>query len=123
MERESNKNNIQNFEAQYKRSTTLLLALHLLSRQEMYAYDIIRETSRLSNHIYKMPLLYNILKKLEADGYIVQSRQEVSDDNRVRVYYKITDEGTRYLAELTESYRKLSGCVNHILFGEDNANE
>jgi PadR family transcriptional regulator PadR len=111
------KDNIQNFEAQFKRSTTQLLVLYLLSKREMYAYDIIRETLALSNNVYKMPLLYNILNKLEADGYVAQSRREISDDNRVRVYYKITDTGKRYLSELIDSYQKLSNSVNDILSG------
>ena len=82
----------------------------------MYAYDIIRETLSLSNNVYKMPLLYNILNKLEADNYIIQSQREISDNNRVRVYYKITEKGVQYLNELTDSYVRLSDSVNKILF-------
>lgn len=115
----SGNKNIQNFETQFKKSTTQLLVLHLLSQQEMYAYDIIRETLALSNNIYKMPLLYNILTKLEADNYITQSRREISDNNRVRVYYKITENGKQYLDDLKKSYIKLSKSVNNILFEEE----
>ena len=66
-----------------------------------------------------MPLLYNILNKLEADNYIIQSRREISDNNRVRVYYKITEKGVQYLNELTDSYVRLSDSVNKILFGKE----
>ena len=85
----------------------------------MYAYDIIRETLSLSNNVYKMPLFYNILNKLEADNYIIQSRREISDNNRVRIYYKITEKGVQYLNELTDSYVRLSDSVNKILFGKE----
>ena len=85
----------------------------------MYAYDIIRETLSLSNNVYKMPLIYTLLDKLEADTYITQSRREISDNNRVRVYYKITEKGVQYLNELTDSYVRLSDSVNKILFGEE----
>ena len=85
----------------------------------MYAYDIIRETLSLSNNVYRMPLIYNLLDKLEADTYITQSRREISDNNRVRVYYKITEKGVQYLNELTDSYVRLSDSVNKILFGEE----
>ena len=114
------KDGVQNFEAQFKRSTTPLLVLKLLSKQEMYAYNIIRETLALSNNIYKMPLLYTVLNKLEADGYVTQSQRVISEDNRVRVYYKITDDGRHYLTELTNTYFALSGAVNSILLGEKN---
>ena len=85
----------------------------------MYAYDIIRETLSLSNNVYRMPLIYNLLDKLEADTYITQSRREISDNNRVRVYYKITEKGVQYLNELTDSYVRLSDSVNKILFGKE----
>ena len=85
----------------------------------MYAYDIIRETLSLSNNVYKMPLIYTLLDKLEADTYITQSRREISDNNRVRIYYKITEKGVQYLNELTDSYVRLSDSVNKILFGEE----
>ena len=85
----------------------------------MYAYDIIRETLSLSNNVYKMPLIYTLLDKLEADTYITQSRREISDNNRVRIYYKITEKGVQYLNELTDSYVRLSDSVNKILFGKE----
>ena len=66
-----------------------------------------------------MPLIYNLLDKLEADTYITQSRREISDNNRVRIYYKITEKGVQYLNELTDSYVRLSDSVNKILFGEE----
>ena len=114
------KDSTQNFEAQFKRSTTPLLVLFLLSQKEMYAYDIIRETLSLSNNVYKMPLLYTVLNKLESDGYVTQSQRIISKDNRVRVYYKITDDGRHYLTELTNTYFSLSDAVNSILFGGEN---
>ena len=66
-----------------------------------------------------MPLIYNLLDKLEADTYITQSRREISDNNRVRIYYKITEKGVQYLNELTDSYVRLSDSVNKILFGKE----
>lgn len=114
----SDQRNIDNFEAQYKRSTTPLLVLQLLKKNEMYAYDIIRETLALTNGIYKMPLLYNILNKLEAEGYIFQSRRIISPDNRTRIYYSITSAGENYLEILTDNYMKLSGAVDKVLFEE-----
>ena len=80
----------------------------------MYAYDIIRETLSLSNNVYKMPLLYNILNKLEADNYIIQSRREISDNNRVRVYYKITEKGRVQLGLYKGEWSSYSGKISRI---------
>ena len=107
---------INNFEAQFKRSTIPLLVLQLLSEQEMYAYEIIQETLKRSDGKFKMPLLYNILNKFKEQGYIVESRKEVSDGNRIRIYYAITSSGREYYSELKERYTLLSDAVTQIIF-------
>lgn len=114
----SMKSNLDNFEAQFKRSTTSLIVLYLLNEKEMYAYDMIRETWERSGHVYKMPLLYTILNKLEDDGYVQRGKQVISDNNRVRVYYQITENGKTYLKELLTLYFRLSDSVKLVL-GED----
>lgn len=68
--------NVQNFETQFKKSTTQLLILHLLSKRE------------------------------------------ISENNRIRVYYRITERGIHYLNEITGAYSRLSQSVSSILFGE-----
>ena len=111
--------NVQNFETQFKKSTTQLLILHLLSKREVYAYEFISETLKLTDNVYKMPLLYHIMNKLESDGFIEKSRREISENNRVRVYYRITERGIHYLNEITGAYSRLSQSVSSILFEEE----
>ena len=111
--------NLSNFEAQFKRSTIPLIVLQLLSEKEMYAYEIIQTTLQLSNGIYKMPLLYTSINRLKEQGYVVESRQEISKDNRVRIYYAITAQGKEYLNELKVIYKKLSDSVKKLIYKED----
>ncbi len=106
---------VQNFETQFKKSTTQLLILHLLRTREMYAYEFISETLKLTNGVYKMPLLYHIMGRLESDGFIEKSRREISENNRVRIYYRITEKGIQYLDEITETYMKLCQSVSSVL--------
>lgn len=106
---------VSNFEAQFKRSTISLLVLQLLSEREMYAYEIILETAKRSDGKYKMPLLYNVLNKFKEQGYVVESRKEVSDSNRVRIYYAITSDGLIYLSKLKEEYTALTDAVQKII--------
>lgn len=82
----------------------------------MYAYEIIQEALKRSDGKYKMPLLYNILNKFKDQGYVIESRKEVSDSNRIRIYYAITPEGLTYLSNLKEKYSILSESVNQIIF-------
>lgn len=112
----SKEDNLNNFAAQFKRSTVPLLVLRLLSEREMYAYEIVQEMLSRSEGVYKMPLLYNVLTKLEEQGYVENSRQEISEGNRIRVYYAITDNGLAYLSELKTLYSQLSEKVTHIVY-------
>lgn len=112
----SKEDNLNNFAAQFKRSTVPLLVLRLLSEREMYAYEIVQEMLSRSEGVYKMPLLYNVLTKLEEQGYVKKSRQEISEGNRIRVYYAITDNGLAYLSELKALYSQLSEKVAHIVY-------
>ena len=96
--------------------SAVLYGLRLLHEKEMYAYEIIQETTKRSGGIYKMPLLYNILNKFKEQGYIEESRKEVTDDNRVRVYYSITDAGKAYFRQLQEKYTELTEAVAGIVF-------
>lgn len=91
---------LDNYETQFKKSTLPLRILKFLSEREMYTYEISQEALKRSGGRYKAPLLYNIIKKLQEQGFVSISRKETSENNRVRVYYKTTDEGLVYLANL-----------------------
>ena len=106
----------KNFEAMFKRFTVPLLVLQFLSEREMYSYEIMQEASKRSNGIYKMPLLYNVLNKFKEQGYIIESRKELSESNRIRIYYAITPEGKSYLSKLKTEYIELTGIVTDIVF-------
>lgn len=112
----SQQSNLNNFEAQFKRSTIPILVLELLSERDMYAYEMIQETLTRSNGKYRMPLLYTVLNKMQEQGYVVESRKEISEDNRVRNYYAITKEGRMYLSELKKLYRILTESVMRICY-------
>lgn len=116
-------NPLDNFETQFKKSTLPLMVLKILSEREMYAYEITQIASKRSNGRYKMPLLYTTLGKLQSQGFIEESRKEISSDNRIRIYYKLTDYGFEYLETLKQVYRELTCVVNDIVYDSDNSNE
>lgn len=116
-------NPLDNFETQFKKSTLPLMVLKILSEREMYAYEITQIASKRSNGRYKMPLLYTALGKLQSQGFIEESRKEISSDNRIRIYYKLTDDGFEYLETLKQVYRELTCVVNDIVYDSDNSND
>ena len=110
----------QSFEEQFKRSTSPMLTLLLLSEKPMYVYNLSQELSRRSNSAYKMSFLYPVLYKLQQQGYVTEYSQEVTESHRTRNYYAITDNGRRYLKLLQAKYRELLFAVDTILnYDED----
>lgn len=104
-----------NFEAQFKKSTLPMVTLAMLSEKEMYAYEIMQYTLERSDGKYKMPLLYTTLGKLQEQGYVVESRKEVTPDNRVRIYYNITDAGHEHLTMMSKHFSMMANTVDELI--------
>ena len=61
------------FEAFFKRATSPLAVLSLLSERPMYGYEITQELSRRSGGRYVLSLLYPVLYRLLEQGYIART--------------------------------------------------
>ena len=110
---------LENFEAQFKKSTLPLMVMKILSEREMYAYEITQIAFKRSNGKYKMPLLYTTLSKLQKQGFVVESKKVISEDNRGRIYYRLTEEGYAHLDKLKDLYADLISTVQSIIYEED----
>ena len=95
---------------------TALLVLSLLSRGDMYGYQMIAELERQSDHTFSMKegTLYPILHGLEQAGAVESYRQE-APTGRERKYYRLTEKGGALLKTETESWRRYSHGVNAVL--------
>ncbi|MGN0732896.1 MAG: PadR family transcriptional regulator [Emergencia sp.] len=113
------RNLLENFESQFKKSTLPLMVLKILSEREMYAYEITQIAFKRSNGKYKMPLLYTTLSKLQDQGFVEESNKVISEDNRVRIYYRLTDEGYAHLEKLKDLYADLIAAVQSIVYDEE----
>ncbi|MGN0660007.1 MAG: PadR family transcriptional regulator [Emergencia sp.] len=109
---------LDNFEAQFKKSTLPLMVLKILSEREMYAYEIVQETLHRSEGKYKMPLLYTTLSKLQEQGFVEECGKVISEDNRVRVYYRVTEDGRYHLKKLMNLYAELTETVKAIVYDD-----
>ncbi len=94
---------------------TIILKL-LNDNQEMYGYEITQKVKEQSEGGIKLTegALYPALHKLEADGLLETYTKIV--DNRVRKYYKLTEEGgnevTSKIKEAAEFIHQLQGLLN-----------
>lgn len=123
VKQDDNKNNkrniLENFEAQFKKSTLPLMVLKILSeKDQMYAYEITQEALRRTDGVYKMPLLYTTISKLQEQGFVEESEKVITEANRTRVYYRITDDGRAHLEKLCDLYAQLNHAVRSIVYEE-----
>ena len=96
--------------------STTMLVLSLLSKEEMYGYQMITELARRSDRTFELKegTLYPILHTLEADG-LVTVREKEAETGRMRKYYRITKKGLRALEEKKEEWNFFAEKVNAIV--------
>lgn len=104
-----------------KRDATLmsgvpeLVVLRLLTRREMYGYEIARALKGLSGDALTLGegVLYPALHTMETRGLLRSRSRRV--DGRTRIYYQATARGRARLAHLTAGWRRISQGVERIL--------
>ena len=94
------------------------MILSLLSREELYGYQMITELSRRSAHTFELKegTLYPILHGLEAAG-LVTVREKAAETGRMRKYYRITKKGLKMLEEKKAEWSFFAEKVNAVICG------
>jgi DNA-binding PadR family transcriptional regulator len=92
----------------YKGSLQTIILKLLNEHDKMYGYEITQKVKELTKGELKITegALYPALHKLEAEGLLDVEVAKV--DNRLRKYYKLTEEGTK------ETVNKLSELESYI---------
>lgn len=75
------------------------IILSLLLSGESYGYQILQRIRRVSGGsvVWSSAMLYPVLRRMEKDG-LIRSEWRVSEANRMRKYYMLTEAGRRELA-------------------------
>jgi DNA-binding PadR family transcriptional regulator len=84
------------------------IILSLLLSGESYGYQILQRVRLVSDGKMKWSsaMLYPLLRRLEKDG-LVCSQWRLSDENRMRKYYALTDRGRKELAAEKERWQSV----------------
>lgn len=92
-----------------------LLVLRLLSRREMYGYEVVKAIQTASQEAFSFGegCVYPVLHELEARKLVKSRRVEV--EGRTRLYYELTDAGKRRLEALTKQWTEVSSGVATVL--------
>jgi PadR family transcriptional regulator PadR len=105
------------FESQLLKGIAPVVVLQILSRGEMYGYELTKAIEQRSEEILTLgkgtlyPLLYNLEAK-----QLIKARLEATKSGRKRRYYSITGKGKEYLSAQTEQLRQLHTGLD-LVFG------
>ena len=102
------------FVTSFKKAVNPLLVLTVLKTRPMYGYEIASIIEKEGNGEYTIALLYPILYKLQAQGYIRESGIQVID-NRARSYYEITEQGEAFLKDTLAEYQHMTDIFQQIM--------
>jgi PadR family transcriptional regulator PadR len=109
-------NKVMDIDREFLKGSVSLLLLNLLSRGEMYGFEILQEASRRSANAFafKEGTLYPALHQLEKKGQI-KSVWRRGENGRERKYYSLTAQGRKAAAKYEKQWQHLMGAMAAIL--------
>jgi PadR family transcriptional regulator PadR len=103
---------------QLRRGVLEYCVLSLLSREKLYAFDLVRRLSGADGLVISEGTIYPLLSRLRNDGTVRTTWGE-SDQGPPRRYYVLTQDGHRALEGFVRDWRRFRDSVDHILDGEN----
>ena len=104
-----------NIQIALKKATTEMMVLHLLRQKPMYTYEMMNAIEERSGGDIVFNTLYLSIYRLEENGYIREHEKVMSEDNRTRIYFTITESGSTYLDALIVEYRRYVSALAKVL--------
>ncbi len=95
-----------------------LLVLKLLSRREMYGYEIVKaiKTETRQTLSFGEGCIYPYLHYLEQEKLVGSRRKEVG--GRSRNYYQLTSRGAKRLEQLNTDWDRVTSGISLLMQGE-----
>jgi PadR family transcriptional regulator, regulatory protein PadR len=94
--------NLENTQIQMKKGILEYCILHIISRGEVYASDMLDELTS-ARMIVVEGTLYPLLTRLKNSG-LLEYKWVESKSGPPRKYYKLTDDGSKFLHGLNETW-------------------
>ena len=106
------------FESQLLKGIAPVVVLEILSRGQMYGYELSEAIEQRSAEVLTLGkgTLYPLLYNLEAKK-LIRGRWEQAESGRKRRYYSITGKGKEELARQKAQLKELSTGLNLIFSG------
>jgi PadR family transcriptional regulator PadR len=117
---------LERIKKQLKKGTLEIIILRLISKKEMYGYEIIQQLEQNSNGFYSLKegSLYPVLYRLEDIDFIESYMFHEEGKRKItRKYYKITDKGINQINDYLKEWNNFVFITNKILGIEGDINE
>ena len=105
--------NLENTQVQMRKGLLELCILHIISRGEVYASDMLEELTSAKIMVVE-GTLYPLLTRLRKAG-LVEYKWVESTSGPPRKYFTITKEGTAFLESLSQTWKELMVSTNQII--------
>lgn len=107
----------------FRRGTTEMLILALLSQRDYHAYGLVMTLKEMSNHTFittTVTTAYTILKRLVAEEFVsttatMNKPNSDKTDKVTRVIYHLLPRGRQYLDEMLAVYKEIGAGINNVL--------
>lgn len=105
--------NVENTQVQMRKGILEFCILHIISRGEVYASDLLEELTSARLMVIEGTLypLLNRLRKAE----LIQYRWVESSQGPPRKYYQLTAKGQEFLHDLGQTWEELTGSTAKII--------
>ena len=105
--------NLENTEVQMRKGILEFCVLHIISRGEAYASDMLQELTS-EKIIVVEGTLYPLLTRLRKAGFVDYKWIE-SNSGPPRKYYTITEKGLEFLQKLYQTWKELVSSTEAII--------
>lgn len=105
--------NIENTQVQMRKGILEFCVLHIISRGEVYASDMLEELTG-ARMIIVEGTLYPLLNRLRKAG-LVDYQWKESSAGPPRKYFTITEKGETFLEELSITWKGIIHSTKHII--------
>ena len=104
---------VENTQVQMRKGILEFCILHIISRGEVYASDMLEELTS-ARIIVVEGTLYPLLTRLRKAG-LVEYKWVESSSGPPRKYYKLTEEGLKFLDQLDKTWEELIDSTGKII--------
>jgi len=105
--------NLENTQVQMRKGILEFCILHIISRGEVYASDMLEELTSAKIMVVE-GTLYPLLTRLRKAG-LVEYKWVESTSGPPRKYFTITDQGKSFLGSLSLTWKELMESTNQII--------